>query len=265
MQAGLGRQIADVAHPHPVAAVMREINETLLGRTLTIAADNGPSVTLEVAGRRVLRLTQANGIAGAEACLAAAALEDEHKDSLIDTLQALAVKGRSLWVQSTPMTRVADGVSVGLPVALLADLLLVDLDADDSSPPETVADPTPDPVTTTAAVSGPTSVLGRFARANEPVMLAWLIQGGVEDGLTFGPEEMVTHLHGFLEEELRSISSQLDLVSTHAGEPVCIALGASLNSGHGVLCARADNGLLLGLIEGNAAQFILPAWTAALR
>lgn len=289
---------ANVGH-NPLAAMLCEINETVLGRTLTFESSAGPSLSLEVSGRRILRVTAANGLPEAESLLATEALEDEHKDSLIKLLHAAAAPRHELRVRALPMTREVNGVSVGLPVALLADLLLVDLNRlDGSAPPEPMAEadatevpaaplrlsavvtgdgpkPEPEPeieapapiavdapALAEPAVGGP--FLGAFARAFGAELVAWLIVGGEEDGATDGPDEMVSHLQGFLADEGDALNQQLDSVSTGPENPVSIMLGATLVEGHSILCARMGSGILLGVIEGDAAKTVLRAWASAL-
>lgn len=260
---GGARVVAEIGHRNPLAAILREVNETILARSLCFESGSGSSLTLEVAGRRVLRLTGATGLAGAESCLAAPVLEDEHKDALIKLLQALAAQRSELRVMSAPPGRGSDGVSVGLPVALLADLCLIELnDAGEAEEPEPVVEP-PEPATGVEIEAGDEAFLVRFAARMGPTLAAWLISGGSRDGKSDGPEEMVSHLRGFLDDESESIARQLDLVSMVPAGPVCIALGAALSEGHGILCARAEGGTLLGVIEGDATQSLLTAWNAA--
>ena len=264
---GGARVVAEIGHRNPLAAILREVNETILTRSLTFESGSGSSLTLEVAGRRVLRLTGATGLAGAEPCLAAPVLEDEHKDALIKLLQALAAPRNEVRVMSAPPARGADGVSVGLPVALLADLCLIELnDAGEAGEPEPVAEPpAPEPTTEVGIEieAGDEAFLVRFAARMGPTLTAWLIDGGSRDGKSEGPEEMLSHLRGFLDDESESVARQLDLVSMDPTGPVCIALGAALSEGHGILCARAEGGTLLGVIEGDATQSLLTAWNAA--
>ncbi|MCX7287189.1 MAG: hypothetical protein NTW20_06410 [Rhodobacterales bacterium] len=120
---GGARVIADFSDPNPMIALMREMNETILARSVRVESSSGMGLTLEVAGRRVLRLTEATGVSGAEACLAVPALEDEQKDDLIKVMQAVAAPRHELRVTTFPSNETGEGVSVGLPVALLADLL----------------------------------------------------------------------------------------------------------------------------------------------
>lgn len=263
---GGARVLAEVGNRKPLAAILREVNETVLARSLTFETDAG-SVTLEVAGRRVLRLSGATNLAGAETCLAAPVLEDEHKDALIKLLQALTAPRGELRVVSARPERGSDGVSVGLPVALLADLCLIELnETGEDEEPEPVAEPPaaePAPEVGIGTEAGDEAFLLRFAARIGPILTAWLISGGDRDGKSDGPEEMVSHLRGFLDDESESIAHQLDLVSLVPAGPVCIVLGAALSEGHSILCARAEGGILLGVIEGDATQSLLTAWNAA--
>lgn len=294
---GGARVIAKATDESPLTALLREVNETMLGRALTFASETGASLTLEVSGRRILRLVGAEGLEGAESCLSAPTLEDAHKDDLLKLMQALALPRQELRVTAIPIDREREGISVGLPIALLADLLLLDLnpavEANERAErprteivpkPEAKAEPAPMPPKTRETGPAPilrpvtrpepvkvvsqavvgADFLGRFARATGPVLMAWLIVGGDEDGSTEGPEEMVSHLQGFLEEEAESVAQQLDLIANVPGGPICIVLGATLAEGHSILCARFGEGFLLGVIEGDGTKTLMQAWTAAL-
>ena len=278
---GGARTLADMSDPQPLAALLREVNETVLGRTLTFVSGTGASIALEVAGRRVLRLVTADGVADAESCLATPALDDSQKDALIKVLQAVAARGHDLNVTSQPIGREADEVSVGLPVALLADLLLIDLDALPGSAdapaltPELVYLTRPEPAEPAPAGSPSQSeiipfgvaqsgtLLQRFALQIGPSFMAWLIRGGVDDGVFFGPDEMVSHLGDFLDSDGAALMVQLDRIATVPGGTVALGLGANLQDGHCTICARHGEGLLLGLLEGETAKLLPQAWAAA--
>lgn len=273
-----GRIIADTGDRNPVAQLLRAANETMLGRSLQFDSDSGASLTFDVAGRRILRLTAAIGLDGAESCLGIEVLEDEHKDNLIKLLQALAAPGQELRVTSGPIARGGEEVSVGLPVALLADLVLIDLNDTAPQLPEPVDDPivASPPVEAEPVVppADPGEIIGveavvaadlaAFAQGFGPELLAWLIVGGDADGQSDGAEEMVSHLRGFLDDELSSLDRQLDALSGVPGGAVCVMLGASLIEGHSILCARMQGGLLLGVIEGEGTRAALRAWRRAM-
>jgi hypothetical protein len=257
---GGARVIADAHDRNPVAQLLRAANETMLSRSLEFVSSAGPAITLDVAGRRVLRLTASHGLSGAESCLGAEVLEDEHKDDLIKLMQAVAAPRQELRVISGPIGRGAEQVSVGLPVALLADLLLIDLN--DIGP----GDPLPeaDEIAPPALDSVATQLSGRsirdFAVGVGPVLVAWLIQGGEDGGQSEGPEEMVSHLQGFLDDEREAVMAQLDMMSAQPGDPICVMLGVTLIDGHSLVCARLNEALLLGVVEGDGTQAALSAW-----
>lgn len=261
---GGGRVIAEVEDRNQLAQLLRTANETMLGRSLSFESSAGPSLTLDVSGRRVLRLTHAQGLPGAESCLGLEALDDEHKDDLIKLLQAVAVPRHELRVTTGPIGRGGDQVSVGLPVALLADLLLIELNqtGPDDFPEEELPEVVPPPIEEIMATG---SGLSGFAEAMGTPLVAWLIVGGAEDGQTAGPEEMVSHLQGFLDDERPSLDHQFDILSTTPGDPICMTLGATLVDGHSIVCARIGPAILLGVVEGDATTTTLGAWKAALR
>ena len=270
-----GRIIAETGDRNPVAQLLRATNEIMLGRSLQFDSDSGASLTLDVAGRRILRLTAAIGLDAAETCLGVEVLEDEHKDNLIKLLLAVAAPGHELRVTSGPIGRGGEEVSVGLPVALLADLVLIDLN--DTAPQ--ASEPVEDPVVALALVQPEPSApppadpgemigfdavvaadLAAFAQGFGPELLAWLIVGGDADGQSDGADEMVSHLRGFLDDEFASLDHQLDALAGAPGGAVCVMLGASLIEGHSILCARMQGGRLLGVIEGEGTRAALRAW-----
>lgn len=260
---GGGRIIAEVDDPNPVAQLLRAANETMLGRSLQFDSSGGPSLTLDVSGRRVLRLTAAIGLADADACLGVETLDDEHKDELIRLLQGVAVLRQELRVSSGPIGRGGEQVSVGLPVALLADLLLIDLNNSDPdtapAPPASVEDEPPAPVPV-ATRGGGDGGLAAFAQAFGPDLVAWLIVGDAEGGRSSGPDEMVSHLQSFLEDERKAVDQQLDILSDSPGAAACLMLGATLIEGHSIVCARLGPDMLLGVVEGDATGAALAAW-----
>lgn len=256
--------IAEADDRNPLAQLLRAANETMLGRSLQFDSAAGPSLTLDVAGRRVLRVTAALGLAGAESCLGVEVLEDDHKDALIKLVQAVAAPRYELRVTSGPIGRGGEEVSVGLPVALLADLVLIDLNdlaadepAEEEAPP---LQPATERVTGAAFDAG----LAGFAEAVGPGLLAWLAMGGEDDGRSSGPEEMVSHLQGFLDDEREAVEHQLDLLAVEPEAPICVMLGATLIEGHSILAARLSGGLLLGVVEGDGTGAALAAWRGVL-
>lgn len=260
---GGARVIAEADDRNPVAQLLRAANETMLGRSLQFDSASGPSLTLDVSGRRVLRVTAALGLAGAESCLGVEVLEDEHKDDLIKLMQAVATPRYELRVTSGPIGRGGEEVSVGLPVALLADLVLIDLNdlsADDPVEEAETEAPEPEPLAARTAGAAYGMGLAGFAEAVGPELLAWLTVGGEDDDRSSGAEEMVSHLQGFLDDEREAVDHQLDMLSPEPDAPVCVMLGATLIEGHSILVARLGGGLLIGVVEGEGPGAALAAW-----
>jgi hypothetical protein len=261
---GGGRVIAEMQDRNPLAQLLRAVNETMLGRSLEFVSSAGQALSLDVAGRRVLRLTASHGLPGAESCLGVEVLEDEHKDDLIKLLQAVAAPRHELSVISGPLQRGGAEVSVGLPVALLADLLLIDLNQIGPGDPLPEEDLVEAPVAETTAIQLSGKSLHDLALGIGPTLVAWLILGGEDSGLQDGPEDMVSHLQGFLDDEHDTLTRQLDLLSLTPGAPICLMLGVTLIEGHNILCARLQDTILLGVIEADGLQAALAAWTALL-
>jgi hypothetical protein len=130
--------------------------------------------------------------------------------------------------------------------------------------------PEPEPAATPLAdlddglLDGTEADLAGFAQGFGAELLAWLIVGGDGDGQSNGADEMVSHLRGFLDDERPSVDRQLDQLASASGGPVCVILGASLIEGHSILCARMQEGLLLGVIEGDGTRAALAAWRRAM-
>lgn len=240
---GARRVIAGPGAASPLAALLREVNETILGRTLHFDVDGGPTLTLEVAGRRVLRLVAATGVEVAPELVAAPALEDAHREDLARLLQGFALPGQEIRVLVSPLGRSGEGMSVGVPVARLADWLKINLNGEDAKPVPT------------------DGFLPKMIAAMGEGLVAWLIRGDGESSA--GPDEMVEHLRGFLADEFDALSAQLDQVTLKPEDPVCTVLGAALLEGHSLLCVRAEGALLLGVIAGDAAGAVLNAWNVA--
>ncbi len=228
---------------NPLNALLLEIDETLLARTLHFENEGGASLDLEVAGRRILRLAAATGVVGADSCLSVPALDESHLDDLRRIVEAFAAPGRGLRVVTTPFDRLGDSVSVGLPVARLADALAIDLTA-------TAADQTD-------------GFLQRMIGHIGDGLVAWTIRQANTDDRSAGPEEMITPLRNFLDEDFETLNAQLDRLSPAPADPVCTVLGADLVGSHNLLCVREDGAVLIGVMDGDSTSPVLAAWNAA--
>jgi len=254
--AGARRILASGAGDSPLLALLCEVNETMLARNLQFESGSGASLAMDVAGRRILRFTATTGVAGNEPCLTAPVLEDTDKDDLCRLLQRFCTTSPELRVLIGPVLR-GEGMTIGIPVARLAEHLSLNLSAVEVELP---------PATNPAQAGG---FLAQFSAQSGAGLIAWLIHsdaGVAHTGPTqAGPEDMVAHLRGFLDDEHPALMAQLDRVARNPDDPVCLVLAADLQQGHSLLCVRAEGGVLLGVIAGEAAGSVLQAWNAARR
>ena len=243
----------------PLAALLREVNETILARSLQFEGGDGAMLALDVAGRRVLRVTAAKDVPGAEALLAVPVLSDNHKDDLCRLLQGFCALSPDLQIAAAPVSRSAEGMTVGLPVSRLAEALGVDLNLDEPEPEAEAA----------ALMDVPGGFFERFTAQMGAGLMAWILRRDAAadpaGDTQAGPEEMVEHLQSFLDDELEAVLAQLDRVARTPGDPVCAVVSADLTQGHSLLCLRAEGAVLVGVISGEAAGSVLQAWNAARR
>jgi hypothetical protein len=128
-----------------VRRVLDEIDETILARGLTFRADHDSALGMEVANRRLLRLTALPDDLvddeAAPALLSPIAADDEHALALVaETIHRFAAGRQGLSVETVPLTHPAERGAVGRSAAALAQALGIDLYADPA--PE---EPSPDP------------------------------------------------------------------------------------------------------------------------
>lgn len=256
---GARRILSGGPEAKPLTALLCEVNETILARNLHIETGNGASLAMDVAGRRILRITSATGVEGSEPCMTAPVLEDAHRDELCRLLQRFCQTSPELQVVTGPMTRDGEGMTVGVPVSRLAEHLSIDLNPAEAEQSNAME---PEPQS-----DGSGGFLAKFSVQTGARLIAWLIHSDNDADQTgimqAGPEDMVLHLRGFLDDERPALMAQLDRVTRGPDQPVCIVLGADLQQGHSLLCVRANGGLLLGVISGEAAGSVLQAWNAA--
>ena len=233
-------------------ALLCEINETVLARSLRFETDSGACLALDVAGRRVLRLTAATGVDGVADLLAAVALQDNHLDAVVRAVHTLTATAQELRVATAALDRLVEGVSIGLPVARLADALSIDLNAVEPVP-------TPGLPTPGLATDFIQSMIGHLGET----LVAWLIHGGEADGRRGGAEDMFSPLEAFLEDEREPLLRQLDQLTLSPSDPVCTVLGSHHVAGHSILCLRSEGALLVGVLAGDGASAALMAWNAA--
>ncbi|MGB5871970.1 MAG: hypothetical protein WBH04_17405 [Albidovulum sp.] len=130
------RVLSNGKSPTPLAALLDEVDNTVLKRDLTFRlADSLLSMT--VAGRRVLTLVAASqDLSDAQALIALPLSHDEPEGftALTAVLQQFTGQKDSLTVESAHSANTGSPTSIGIPVSRLAEALGLDLDAAPPSP-----------------------------------------------------------------------------------------------------------------------------------
>lgn len=128
---GGARVISNGILPPPLAAILDEIDTTILRRKLTFRVGDS-ALSFVVAGRRLLTLESAtDDLAEANPPVGAALSHDDTAmfEAVAAALTLLVREDRSVLVESAPVADSGGRTDIGIPVDRLAELLEVDLSA----------------------------------------------------------------------------------------------------------------------------------------
>ncbi len=126
------RRIGRPLDRDPLAAVLREIDETQLPRKLSFRNDQGQELRVEAGNRRLRRIVSASvagsGPAGALLGQQLVHASDIDIDAIGDLLRAFQPGDREVWVHSEQLPQEGDRAQTGVAAAALAGAFSVDLD-----------------------------------------------------------------------------------------------------------------------------------------
>ncbi len=126
------RRIGRPLDRDPLAAVLREIDETQLPRELSFRNDQGQELRVEAGNRRLRRIVSASvagsGPAGALLGQQLVHASDIEIDAIGDLLRAFQPGDREVWVHSEQLPQEGDRAQTGVAAAALAGAFSVDLD-----------------------------------------------------------------------------------------------------------------------------------------
>ena len=106
----------------PARAILAEIDETMLARRLTFTNQKGVRVVMDVAGRRLLQLIEAEGISG-DALAPIVESADPQLSGFSKAINDLLLEVESLNVQADPIPSRPDASTVGRSVEALEKIL----------------------------------------------------------------------------------------------------------------------------------------------
>lgn len=118
---GIGRTLRGTGSDGLIAAIVTEIGETILPRKLTLKPDNGPTLCIAAANRRLQALlapapASANDLADA----ALKDADDPNLAKLLDVLKSELAAAKSLSVSSSRLGEVTFPSDVGVPSNILS-------------------------------------------------------------------------------------------------------------------------------------------------
>jgi hypothetical protein len=236
-----GRRIlAPAGTGETVAAILQEVNETVLGRTLVFEAGAELCIKMQVSGRRIMRIGAVEA-KDASSDLVDIPLSDESQaEDLGQVLSVFSEAEDFLTVQSSGLERSQDARSIGLPASRIAELLDIDM--------------------STPVVMPDYSRLDRFLNA-AGVMLSASVQV-TRDGETIllGPDQFTDPLGRIAATYADDIRERLTGLSDNPDAPSAAAFGPVLDSSATLYCASADGDLLVAIAQPEKITNLFSCW-----
>lgn len=219
------------------AKLLCEINETVLARCLQFETDAGAALNLDVAGRRVLRIS-GDSAAGEQLS------EEDGADEVLQAIRDLAEGAEEITVTTATLPKGSDSGTFGLPVAHIAELMSVDLNEGPGSAPASAAKP---------------SAAKQFLLQVDGAK-AWLIVEGADAGASSGDGDLVKILHQSADKDTAGMKAQLDQMAAGADSAVCVVVGSMSEKRNLIVCLRVADQLAIAVISADILGSVLLAW-----
>lgn len=219
----------------PLAAVLTEVDETLLARRLRFRDEEGRSFALDVYGRRLLSLAPPLP-AEADRTLEGRPLEEDDTPALRAALEALTRGAARMWVTADSLPEARDPARLGLAGERLAEAWGLVLGG--GLPPP------------------PAAALDRIVERAGPAALAWVRTGaGAGRG---GDGAAVARLEAYLSDEGQGFRPA-------TGDPHCTVLGRQDQDGALAVLAETAEAALMLLVRPADLPGVIAAWRSVIR
>ncbi|MCE8008128.1 hypothetical protein [Aestuariivita sp.] len=230
---GLGhRRLSAPDQRDLTAALLRDIDETILPRYVRVVANTGQRFALDIAGRRLLRLV----IAGSGGSVGDPGDPVEAARGLARNLERALLRATEVTLQSHRMDSSQDRSDVGSSATALAAALGLDLDA-----------PAGEDLTDKAMRS-----LRRHANA----ALVLDADGRITERL--GEPGGAARLEALSQAHLRDIQSAMARSMATRDTPGCLILGIDATTGSYLIHASCDRARFLALVDAHRIDMLLP-------
>lgn len=234
---GGARVISQAGEPAPLTAILREVDDTVLERTLVFGMGEA-DVHIVVAGRRLRGIVDVEGDAPGIEAVVGEVLSREEPETLEAVGSLLASMGEAasrITVRSTPARPIGSSGDAGISASGLADLWIVDMDA------------TPAPA------------MERFLAANAEAMFGSLPVIGGKVGAGTGDADP---LQAIWEDQVTDFRARHDKFRRDDDGPVMVCLDGAVGGSIGVAFALAGDDACLFSYAPDDLPAILSSWTA---
>ncbi|MFY9211805.1 MAG: hypothetical protein WAO69_11810 [Aestuariivita sp.] len=213
-------------------AILRDIDETILPRHVRVTTNAGQTFTLDVAGRRLLRMV----ISGSGGSVSAPDDPFEAARVLAGELKRALIRATEVTLQTYRMDSAQDREDVGSSASTLADALGLDLEALDGES------------TTKKAMRA----LGRQAQG------LVVVDGHGHITQTLGNDVVAGWLQDLAEAHLHDITLSMAQTLGRNQKNGCMSLGTDTATGAHLVCAMCDKVRILALVDARHINALMP-------
>ncbi len=231
------RVISQGGAPPALAAIINEIDDTVLERTLVFGIDD-VNVSMVVAGRRLRGIVDVSGNLPEAANVVGQVLSREDPATMQaagDLITLLCVAAARVTVRSLPPRPLGSGGQAGISAAGLAELWRIDVDAKPAPP------------------------MVRFLAANAASMTAHLY---VTDNTVTEISGDVSALQTIWDDQATSFRKRHKALYARQDGPLLICLDGALSNGRAVALAIAGNEVCIFAYKADRIGAITTSWYA---
>lgn len=231
------RVISQGGAPPALPAILGEIDDTVLERTLVFAIDD-VSVSMAVSGRRLRGFTEISGDLPEVAEVAGKVLSREDRDTLRaagDLMTLLSASAARVTVRSLPAQPLGSSADAGISALGLAEIWRVDMDA------------VPEPP------------MVRFLAANAASMTAHLY---LVDGSVFETSGNTAALQNIWEDQAAAFRKEHKALSARQDGPMLVCLENAIRGKSAAAIAIAGGEICLFTYQADQIGAILKSWYA---
>ena len=230
---GLGhRKLSESDTRALTTALLRDVDETILPRHVRVVTNAGQRFSLDIAGRRLLRLV----VAGSGGSVGQPDDPIEAAKALAAELKRALLRSTEVTLQSFRMDSAEDRMDVGCSAGALAAALGVDLEG-------LAGESTTDKVL---------RALDRHAQA------ALVLDGHGQEKQHLGDPTLTERLSAIAADHMRDIVVAMQQTMGRDKKTGCMSFGSDNESGAHFICALCDKKRILALADERRIDALLP-------